>query len=317
MLDKYNALLLPLLMLAGYVCHRPLAHALGIVPALFVAMTVISAMGLGKKELAETARNYRPALYGLLAGCVLFPVLIFAALEAFGIGGPMRLGIMLSQVMPAGVTAVAWVALARGHIGAVVSMIALSTAAAPLTVPLAMRLLGGAQIGLDTGSLLTGLVAYVLAPCAGGVLLGRWLPPRERTRHVWPLASKLLLMAVVLLNAASAADAIRDAGSQLGRAAAATGALIAGGYALSWAVQQALKPERPLKIAYTYAGGVRNYTAALVLAHMYLPAGAAVPVMLAMTMQHPAALLVHLLFSFRFRDRKARHTFSGEAGNAQ
>ncbi|MBB6678408.1 bile acid:sodium symporter family protein [Cohnella lubricantis] len=274
-------------------------------PLLFMLLTLLTSLGLKAQDILDVGRNYRPTLIALTASHILYPAVVFAMMKAFGLDGSIEQGVILSQIMPAGVTAVAWAGLARGHIGTVVSMITISTAIAPAAVPLTLILYYGESIGFDTAEIAFGLAVYVLVPCALGMLFGHLVPQRgERAKSVTSLVSKALLLIIVLLNAASVAGPAMRGGGQIGRAAMLMGVLIVGGYAINWGVLYVLKLQRPLEIAYTFSSSVRNYTAALVLAHLYLPPDAAVPIMAAVLLQHPAALLANVLFSLRFRNRR-------------
>lgn len=306
LLERFNVLMLPLLMIVGMLLHRYLNGFSVVVPYVFMFLTMVSSMAIKKQDILSMVRNSRPALIILFVSHALFPCLVYMVLQVIELDRSLQQGIILALIMPVGITSVAWVTLARGNVGTAISMVSLSTALAPLLVPATLLLLAGEKIEMDQAGLMKGLVTLVLLPCLAGLLLGSVVPPRSTgVQSALSMSSKLSLYFIILINAASVFDAFGQIGGQIVQTAAMIGALVMSGYLVSWVVLYLLKIESALEIAYTYSGGVRNYTAALVLAQLYFPSAVAVPVMIAVLLQHPTALLAHTLLTFRFRHVKA------------
>ncbi|MBD2870942.1 bile acid:sodium symporter family protein [Paenibacillus arenilitoris] len=302
-LDRYIVLILPLFMLAGCLLHRPLHDASWLVQYLFMLLTLLSSMGLRKEDLLGIFRHPRPALAVLLIAHIGFPLLCYFVLQLVELDASLRQGVLLAMMMPIGITSIAWVALTGGHVGAAVSMVSLSTLLSPLLVPGALTLAWGSQIGVtEQASLVAGLVKLVLLPCAAGIVLGHFVPRTGGFKLAASLASKASLYLIVMLNAAAVMGIIGQIGDQLMKTAILIGAVILAGYVLNWTILFCLGITSGMEVAYTYSGGVRNYTAGLVLAQLYFPPAVAVPVMIAILLQHPSALLAHAFFSNRFKE---------------
>jgi BASS family bile acid:Na+ symporter len=306
-LERWIIVILPLVLLLGIELESPLHGYARYVQALFMYLTFVSSIHVSKEQFKELARNPKALLLVL---ALLHAVLPFVSYELISrvYSGPyeLKLGILLAMIMPVGVTSIVWVNLARGNVGIAVSMVTLDTLVSPLLVPLTLWLFVGETARMDTLQLIAGVVRLVVVPCVLGMAFGAWLRGRRHegtARTALSLSSKLTLYAIILLNAAGMAASLRElSGGALPLLVIVNGLMLLG-YGVVWIALLSLRLLGETKIAYTYAGGIRNYTAGIVIAQLYFSPQTAIPVMFAILLQHPTALLVHTLFS---RGRRSR-----------
>jgi predicted Na+-dependent transporter len=306
-LERWIMVILPLVLVLGLELESRLGGYTKYVQALFMYLTFVSSLNVSKEQFRELARNPKALLliFGLIH--IVLPLLSYGLTFHLYNGSPeLKLGALLAMIMPIGVTSIVWVNLARGNVGIAVSMVALDTLVSPLLVPFTLWLFVGATARMDTLQLIAGVIKLVVVPCVLGMLFGAWLRKRKKAataRAALALSSKLTLYAIILLNAAGMAASLRELSGGALQLLLTVGGLMVCGYAVVWLALFALRLLEGTEIAFTYTGGVRNYTAGIVIAQLYFSPQTAIPVMFAILLQHPIALLVHTLFVRRRRSR--------------
>nr|WP_150959211.1 bile acid:sodium symporter [Aneurinibacillus sp. XH2] len=300
LLERWIIVILPLVLFAGFQAAGYLEPYVEAVPYLFMYLTFVSSINVSKEQFTELRSKPWALLVLLLLVHGITPWLSYSALSVlYGHQQDLMLGALLAMVLPIGVTSIVWVTMSRGSTGIAIGMVALDTLLSPLLLPLTLWLMLGTFVSVDAAGLIWGVVKLVVLPCLAGMTAGVWLRRgnRQTVRQCLALSSKLTLYVIVLLNAAAMASALSDVAGEVLRLIVTVGGLMVMGYLLCWAAMRAMKLGRGAEIALTYTGGVRNYTAGIVIAQLYFTPHAAIPVMIAMLLQHPAALIVHLLFS--------------------
>ncbi len=231
---------------------------------------------------------------------LLMPLAVYpAAQQLFPEQEQLALGITLITLLPLGVTSIFWVSYSRANMETVLSFVTMNTLLSPLLVPLTFLWVIGAEVQLSAGALIISLMKLVLVPTILGIFFGSWLRRRDalaKAQQGASFASKLLLYMIVLLNAASVSEQLVSIQESLAALLLAVFAVMLLGYALSSLLAHSLTKSRDIRIAAAYAGGIRNYTVGVVLAASFFTPAAGVPVLLAMLLQHPVALMFYYLF---------------------
>ncbi len=298
-LEKWIYLTLPLLMIIGFGAGKYLSHFSILTPYLFMLLTMISSFSADWRKFGDVIK--KPMVFlGLL---VLIHVAIpWFALYSAGVFPSMNpqlvTGIVLTAMLPIGVTSIFWVGFAKGNVTMSLSFVTLNTLLSPILVPASLFLLMGSKVELDALGLILGLLKLVLIPSLLGMMIGDWL--RKRNPLPWfkptaSLVSKLSLYGVVLFNAATLSDQLLLIGSQVVELVVMVLALMFLGYLISYGLARFVTTEQSQRIAITFSGGVRNYTVGVVLATSFFPSAVALPVLVAMLMQHPMAMLFHFI----------------------
>lgn len=301
-LERWIILILPVLLWIGYTIQESLQGWIPYVPYLFMFLTFVSSMNVTRTQFLEVWKRPIPMLVLLLVFHVLLPVLSYKILTLFYDGsGDFQLGILLAMIMPIGVTSIVWVSLSRGNVGIAISMVTVDALLSPLLIPLTLVSLLGESVRMDTIPLVWGVVRLVVIPCLIGIAVGV-LIRKQKGRHLrlsMALTSKLTLYVIVMLNAAAMSSSMGFFTSEVINLIIAVTVLIVLGYAVCWVTMAWLRLLPSSEIAYTFSGGIRNYTAGMVIAQLYFSPRVAIPIMIAILIQHPLALLIHTIMKKR------------------
>ena len=134
-------------------------------------------LGLTLDDFRRALGRPRALLLGLLAQMVLLPLTAFFVTQAFGLGPEAAMGLMILAACPGGVMAGAVTHLARGETALSISLTAVTSLCAIVTVPLVLGMslrffLGeNSALQLPLGTLIGGLLLITVLP----VSLGLWL----------------------------------------------------------------------------------------------------------------------------------------------
>jgi bile acid:Na+ symporter, BASS family len=149
-----------------------------------LALAVIMAslgMALTTTDFRRVVEEPRGVAIGLLNLLVLSPVLAFMVATAFNLDPAMAVGLVLLGASPGGTLANLLTHFARGETALSITMTAISSVAAVVTVPLFLKLAThhfGAS-ALDQSVSMVGVVARVLLITVVPLSLGMWLRARR------------------------------------------------------------------------------------------------------------------------------------------
>jgi BASS family bile acid:Na+ symporter len=173
-------------------------------PFAIVALPIALALIMGSLGLSLTVDDFRRIftqprgiLIGLANLFVLSPLLAFAVAELYALEAVFAVGLVLLGASPGGATANLLTHLARGDTALSISMTALSSLAAAVTVPAYLSLAiahFGAGVADDVS--MGGIVARVFAITVVPVAIGMWIRSR---REAWAVANEPLVKRVALV----------------------------------------------------------------------------------------------------------------------
>ena len=164
-------------------------------------------------DFALVARRPLPVLVGVIAQFAIMPTLAWLLVEGFRLAPALAAGVILVGCAPGGTSSNVISYLARGDVALSVTMTSISTLLAPVMTPLLTRWLAGQYMPVDAGSMARSIVAMVLVPVVGGLLV-RLLFGRavERILPAMPWISVLGICYVVLAVVSASASTILSAG---------------------------------------------------------------------------------------------------------
>lgn len=197
-----------------------------LLPAAIAVIMCSLGMELTRDDFRRVFTAPRGVLIGMLNLALIAPLLAFAMAELFRLPPELAVGLVLLGASPGGMMANMLTHLSRGDTALSVSMTAISSVAAVITVPLFLGLSTG-HFDADVGDpSMTGVVARVLAitivPVAIGMELRRRRPLLVASIHARVRRISLTLFVLVVLGAiASEHDTVLDhiaevAGAALG-----------------------------------------------------------------------------------------------------
>jgi BASS family bile acid:Na+ symporter len=272
-----------------------------------LALAVVMA-GLGLHlTLADFRRVMampRAVLVALAVQSLLLPPLAFALARAFGLPGELALGLVLLAASPGGVTANLFSHIARGDVALNVTLTAINSLLALLTLPLWTALalsvfLGGeASIPPPVGKVVE-VAMLVILPVSLGMALRSWRPALAMAaeKPVRTLSS-IVLGLLIALALVSEWTAVRASLPVIGVACVVfnVASLLSGYFAA-----KAARLAEPQAIAISFEIGIHNGTLAIFIAIevLQLKAAAVAPAVYALSMYLTAALFAAWLLHRR------------------
>ncbi len=230
-------------------------------------------LGLTPSDFVRVGRQPKAAAVALACQLLLLPAICFALVLAFQLPPLLAVGMMLLAASPGGTTANLYSHLFRGDVALNISLTAINSVIAVVTLPVIVNLAvayfqpGDMKVGLQLTKTLE-VFMIVLVPVALGMLV-RGLKPGFAQAMDKPvrIASILILTLVILGAAASSLDVL------LANFQALAGIVILFclfSLGIGFAVPRLLKIERPQAIASAFEVGLHNATLAIVIAQSVL-----------------------------------------------
>jgi bile acid:Na+ symporter, BASS family len=183
--------------------------ALVVLPAALAVIMVSLGLSLVANDFRRVVAYPRGVTIGLINLLLISPLLAFVMAEAFGLPAALAVGLVLLGASPGGTMANMLTHLARGDVALSVTMTALSSLAAVLTVPLFLGLAVdrfGADVGTDVEMLTVVLRVFLitLVPLGIGMLIRARAPTwTERNYDAFRKLALLVFLLVVVLAVVS------------------------------------------------------------------------------------------------------------------
>lgn len=244
--------------------------------ALPLALGVIM-FGLGldltPADFARVARNPKAAAIALACQLLVLPIVCFGLVLLFRLPPMLAVGMLLLAASPGGTTANLYSHLFRGDVALNISLTAINSVIAVITLPVITNLAiawfqpDDLSLGLQFRKTLEVFV-IVLAPVALGMTV-RWLKPAFASAMDRPvrIASVAILTLVILGAVATSFDLLAANIVLLG---GVTTVFCVISLTLGFVVPRWLKVGRPQAIASAFEVGIHNATLAIVVAQAVL-----------------------------------------------
>jgi bile acid:Na+ symporter, BASS family len=239
-----------------------------------VALAVIM-FGLGLtltvEDFRRTAREPRAVAVALGAQVLLLPAVCLGLVLALGLDPLLAVGMMLLAASPGGTTANLFSHLFRGDVALNITLTAVNSVLAVLTLPLVVNLavavldppVAGGSVGLEFGKTLQ-VFAVVLVPVVIGMVVRRVAPGfAERAERPVRVLSAVVLVAVIAGAIATESDSIGSYLAEIGLVAAlfCVCSLVVGYF-----LPRLVRVGRAQAIASAFEVGIHNSTLAIAVA---------------------------------------------------
>lgn len=249
-------------------------------------------LSLTAADFARVARFPKPVMIGLACQMLLLPAACFFIAQGFGLAPALAVGMMLLAASPGGTTANLYSHLAHGDVALNITLTAVSSVIAILTMPLIVNfslayfMAGDQALPLQFGKVLQ-VFAIVLGPVLIGMALRQRFPSfAARMQKPVKIASALFLVAIVAMALARDWQTVAAYAPVVGLAALSFNLL---SLAVGYGVPRLLKLSQRQAVAIGMEIGIHNGTLAIALAMS--------PALLNnSTMAIPAALYSVLMF---------------------
>ena len=241
--------------------------------ALPAALAIIM-FGLGLSltldDFRRVAQHPRAVVVALIAQVFLLPALCFGLIHAFDLEAVLAVGMMLLAASPGGTTANLFSHLFRGDVALNISLTAINSVLAVLTLPLVVNFAinyfepaGADDVGLQFGKTLQ-VFAIVLVPVAIGMLVRRLRPVfSDAAEKPVRIASAVVL---VLVIAGALLGEREDVGDYLADVGIITTVFCACSLAIGYLVPRLAGVTRKQAIATSFEVGIHNSTLAIAVA---------------------------------------------------
>lgn len=236
-----------------------------------IALAIIM-LGLGLTltvaDFTRVLRMPRAVLVALGTQVILLPVICLGLVELFGLAPALAVGMMLLVASPGGTTANLFSHLAGGDVALNVTLTAVNSVLAVITLPIVVNLslahfLGDGQIGLQPAKMLQ-VFAIVLVPVALGMFLRHKRPGfAERMARPVKLGSILVLALVIFAAIYTERDNVLDYLAEVGLIALLLNVL---SLAFGYVVPRLARLNERASIACSMEIGIHNATLALTIA---------------------------------------------------
>lgn len=252
-----------------------MASAITVV-GLPIALGIIM-FGLGLSltpgDFARIGRRPRAVAVALACQLVLLPLVCFGLVLAFDLPPVLAVGMMLLAASPGGTTANLYSHLFRGDVALNISLTAINSVIAVITLPIVTNLAlgyfnpGEGQVGLQLAKTIE-VFLIVLVPVGLGMLV-RGLRPSFASAMDKPVRiASVVILTLVIIGAVSAQVDVLMA--NLGALAGVVVTFCVLSLAIGFIVPRLLKIDRPQSIASAFEVGLHNATLAIVIARSVL-----------------------------------------------
>ncbi len=186
--------------------HAPTGAAALLVPAGIGVIMFALGLALTPADFRRVFTAPRGVAVGMLNLAVLAPALAFVMATLFDLPAELAVGLVLLGASPGGMMANMLTHLARGDTALSVTMTAISSIAAVVTVPLFLELATshfglGAASDPDAGGIIGLVFLVTILPVTAGLLARQRFPDQVAARYKLVRAAALGVFAIVVIGA--------------------------------------------------------------------------------------------------------------------
>lgn len=304
MLNRIMPLLTPVAVIVGIILGDKISWMKGSVTYLFAVMTFFGAMKISVKEIGDTLKHPLYIVVFAIGSYIIMPLLAECIGMIFFHGDKDIIsGYNLLRAIPTGVVTSVWTAILSGNLAATLSVLLLDTFLSPIMTPFLLKIFTGEAIAVDTSGMIRSLIIMVIIPSILALIFNHFYKEKIDS-ELAPLSnplSKIILFFVIAINSSKVSDRIIENLSFSYIFIALASLIIAVlGFIVGFSLSKLFKLERELAVSITVNVGMRNISAALVLAIEFLPPAAALPVIFGIVFQQSVcATMGSLLFGRR------------------
>lgn len=241
-----------------------------------VALGIIM-LGLGLsltvRDFTRVAKHPKAVFIALLCQLVILPAICFGLVLAFNLSPVLAVGMMMLAASPGGTTANLYSHLFRGDVALNISLTAINSVVAVVTLPLITNLAiwyfmpGDPTLGLQLSKTVE-VFLIVLGPVAIGMLVRKWRPEfADRMDKPVRIASIIILIVVIAGAIVSNLDILME---NIGQLALITVLFCLLSLSVGFFVPRLFRVERRQAIASSFEIGIHNATLAIVIAQTVL-----------------------------------------------
>ena len=274
---------------------------------LFAFLTLVNGMGVSIADFRKVLRHPASLAVFMISAYLLLPVLSTSIAGLLFSSDPETvLGFTILYAIPTAVSGCVWSGIYGGNGALSIAMLVIGTVLAPAATPLTVRILAGSDIEIDSQGMMLSLLGMVVIPSLLGIAIN-WITKGRCTEHAVPSLkplTKLSLLLVVMINTSQIAESLIAEASWAYIPDFLTAfAFTISGFVIARLLSAAFRLSMPDTIAVTFASGMRNISAAMVIAISFFPPRSVLPVIAGIVMQQSACAIA-APFLFRRNEGK-------------
>lgn len=282
-ISGHMAIVAPACVVLGVAFPQVFGLARPAVPLLFAVMTFQGALGNTSAQLLGVLR--RPGRLLAIVGVtsVAAPVLArFVGGLVFGWDPALVTGVVLEYSVPVAVLSLMWTDIYEGDGPLALATVLVSTVIAPFTIPLGLQVLVGESIQVDVPSMMGEMLLMIALPALAGTVV-------NDATHGWGKATlspaimpaaRILMVVMLLANATSMADYVRNPTPVLFAVAAFILAFAILGFTTGIVLARLTRQGMATTVTMCFCCGLRNIASGAVIAATYFPGATVFPVMM-------------------------------------
>lgn len=275
-----------------------------VLPVVLAVVMFGLGLSLTVADFARVLTAPRAVLVTLVCQMIVLPLMVFGLVVAFGIGPDLAIGMMVLVVSPGGATANVFSHLARADVALNVTVTAVNSVLAMITLPFvvvfSVQFFAGseASIGLQLDKLVQ-VAAIVLVPVALGMLVRwRWPGFAERMERPVRIAAVVAVFLAIIAAILQQLDQFLDGLVAIGLLCLLVSVL---SLTVGYTVPRLARIDHRQAVAAAMEIGIHNAVLAITVLVTVLdnPAAAMAPAMYGVLMYIPAAIFVRLVMRGR------------------
>ncbi|PPL15653.1 bile acid:sodium symporter family protein [Microterricola pindariensis] len=230
-------------------------------------------LSLTPRDFSRVAKAPKAVVIALVCQLLILPFVCFGLVLAFELPPVLAVGMLLLSASPGGTTANLYSHLFRGDVALNISLTALNSVIAVITLPLITNLAiayfmpGNTSLGLQLAKTVEVFV-IVLAPVGLGMLVRRW-----RTSFADAMDKPVRIASIVILIVVIAGAIVSNKDillANLGQLALITTLFCLLSLSIGFFVPRLFRVERRQAVASSFEIGIHNATLAIVIAQTVL-----------------------------------------------
>lgn len=298
-LDKLMPILTPSGVVLGLLLGNSVSSVTWTVTWIFAFITFSNTINIKLLDFKEVVKKPITIVVFLLIfhGIIPFIVWVISSL-CFPNDPNFVTGFILLFSIPVAVSASVWTGIYNGKIPLTISFILLDTILAPLITPAIVKLYMGKTVAIDGRGMLLSLLWMVVIPSIIGVLTNHFTHGKVQ-KKITPVCKplgKIGLFIVIVLNSSKIRNSINTFEIEFIYVGIVCLVLSFLGFLISHLGSKLLKHNREEHTAFMFSGGMRNISAAFVLAITCFEPRVSIPVVIGIVFQQTLAALCGVVF---------------------
>lgn len=315
-IEKHITFVAPSCVLLGVLVSRWFSDYQWLAAYFFMVMAFQGSLGSNFKALKDVGRHPLPVFVVLAFLHLLMPVLGYLLGMIF-FHNDMHLvtGIVIEQIVPAGMMGMTWAELYGGNMALSLSIMVLDTLVSPFLLPVVLSMILGTVVHIPAWPMMRSMIIMIVIPSLLALTLNQLThgKAKETLRpRITPFA-RIAMICVMTLNSTKVAPYLLHLKPLYLLVLLFMLFIIVFAYFVMFAITILMRVSVPNATTMIFSGGIRNISVGAVLAAQYFPGGAIFPVLVGTLFQQMLAGILGHRFGKILRERSRKELRAASA----